>query len=363
MSSAASAAWSLGAGIGSSANESGAVGAATVALGWRTSAGIVGFHSELTGFIPAEGEGLDLNMTRGRHRGIATLHIGKRSDDHGINLSFDAGARHSGGQPFRLDAPRFGAAPLQTIHGKIGTTLRFGGDEVSLGIPLTFRSEATRWDVGPLKAATGQTFSLGLGMVPNIRDSVFGSIDIIRAQAEHTNFESRAVLSSTGGISDDGRVADEFRKVTVAGGVTDLTFYDRHALGTFDAHIGYSWLESDQADRTLETRGVDFKLATNLQVGEPGDSTTFGFGFARDPNRSADGSRLISEWRLEISGKRDHGQTELGARGGLSSQSVVVKSRRQWRTNWHADSLRHSARRVLQASAQLSSRWLPRVEL
>ncbi len=320
-----SAAWSLGAGVGSSDGESGGIGAGTLALGWRSPILIIGGRSEFTGFISAEGDGFDLSTSRGHHDVFAAAHLGDRRDDYGIHFTLDGTARHSGGQPFRLDAPRYGTAPLKTMNGAVGATLRFGDDELALAVPVSYRGEETRWDAGPLRSATGQKFSLGLGVMPNTKDAVRGTIDLIRAEVEHTRFGSRAVLSSAvlssadvADVADDGFIADEYRKVTVAGGVKEVTFYDRTDLGTFDFHIGYSWLESDVGAETIKAGGVDFKLGTNLQFGKPGDSSRFGFAVARDPNRSADGSRLLSEWRLEISSEHDRDHTEIGVRGGLS---------------------------------------------
>ena len=63
---------------------------------------------------------------------------------------------------------------------------------------------------------------------------------------------------------------------------------------------------------------LDFRLGMNLVLGKPGDSSRIGFAVSRDPNRSANGSRVVSDWRAEISSDYDHKNLDLGVRGGLS---------------------------------------------
>lgn len=186
-----------------------------------------------------------------------------------------------------------------------------------IGMPVKVRAERTDWADGPLAAVESHALTIGLGAQADEHE-IRRFSNMFGVTVEHARFEQRIASAAKVGVLAP---ADAFRKVFVGfDGDTVLLFRDKkeRLLASIQARIGWSWLESDRTDKTIRDNALDVRVGVHGKIGKPNELFTLGLGYGRDPNRSADGRRLIADWRLELRSALELERAEIRVHGALS---------------------------------------------
>lgn len=311
---------SIGGGFGTASDMSGsgAVGAAVLGLGSRRAHWLLQLRSEVSGPIADDRGGDAARELRGRHRARAIYRL---RDDRGpgATLELDARARHAGEQGFRLAPLRLGRAPVVAgslaVGGRLEPWSDFG-DSVFY-VPVRYTAERIRWRSGaPVTEAKSDGLTMGVGFGPEEREGIAGGIDFIRGTVRHTEISrSPATAAAANGSARADTAA--IREVALSTGIDELIMYDRKVLMSVTARYGWTWLETDVPG--LEDSMFTMNTAMHLRRGKtPDRSGRVGFGIARVPGHTADGSVLTADWRLELSVDQQSDRLGLSARGALS---------------------------------------------
>ena len=310
----------LGVGAASHGREmgSGPSVAGSLALGFGCDCGMVGARSDLWGSA-TDMEELELADLRGRHQLIGVAGWGKRRRSGG-RIVIDGNVAHSGRQPLRLQTAAFGSARQVRADGSAEVAIKFGEemfDDDSISFHVAAEGAAVKWlDDGPAERANTAAMSMGFGSVLDERESVRGRIDLIKAKVAHTRIEPTPnVPAATDPLG--GRLG-EVRQVHVRAGIDEVTMYDRELLGTLTAYAGWAWQEADTATRQLRDNQFELKLAGNFKFASRESTNRIGIGIGREPTFAADGQRLISDQRVELSGDHETERIALAARGAIS---------------------------------------------
>jgi len=298
---------SFGLGFGTVGDDRGATATSHVTAGIDNETFTVVARSELTGFGPAADH---LELQRGRHEALALLHVG---GDLGFVLSLGGVVEHGDAR---------GLAPLRLSGGRRTTgdataeaQMMFDPDhDESFAFSVRGTAGGTRWASGA--AANRLGLGLAFGYAPNDHELPRGMLDFIHARVEHTALgSSRALAATTGALG-----SDEVRRVEVGLGAHEMTLNIDHELAAvINADFGWSWL---QADTPAGQLAIDM-FRMQLGVGATWRArhtrlTHVGLGIGREPDHTADGSRLVKDWRLEMSGGVESRRLVLAARGGIS---------------------------------------------
>jgi hypothetical protein len=142
-------------------------------------------------------------------------------------------------------------------------------------------------------------------------------LDLVRGKVEHARIDRPVALAGAVG----GRRNTEVRVVEVGLGAHDFTMHiDRELKAVIAADIGWSWLEADTPVGTLSSNLYRMRLsaAGTFRERRKGRLLHMGFAFARQPDYTADGARIVADWRLELEGGIEARRFSALARGGLS---------------------------------------------
>lgn len=296
----------LAIGAGSNDGQSDAVGTATLVLGKRTDHVVVAATSELTG------AGLDL--VRGRHRGLLEVKLDDGDDELRGVVTVEGGIDH--GKAPALAPVHLGPGQRDNADAAVQTLLVFGPEKDDTTWVLAVKGEAgaTRWSDVAIDGADRRALGLGWGRTPLDGEIPRGTIDLVRGRVEHASIR-RPIAAAASAPLDA-----EVRTVELGLGADDLTFHvDREILAVIAVDLGWTWLEADTATGPIADNLFRMRLSSGLRWRTERDQLrSLGIAIARVPDYTADGQRLVSDVRTELSGAMETPRVVLGARGGIS---------------------------------------------
>lgn len=304
----------LGAGTGQREGNSTSFGIASLTLGVK----VPGLSLAATSSVSADRGALSgsENRLRGYHRALAIKRIGDSGNERDAQLALEAWMRHSGPRRFRLDAPRFGSAPMQTHGASLTARLRLmHHSNFGLSLPIKYSTENISWS--QLTAfSTIHALSTGLGFAPSRSGDVRGTIDALRGRVEHRRYGGSVAARKAYGTTGPQH---SFRKASVGIGTTDYVFREgSYTLLSATAHLGWSWLELQHGAMTSHNRSLDLFMAGHMRWGRPEHQSRLGLALARTPSATADGSSMLLNSRIELTGNVEQEQFDIGVRAGLS---------------------------------------------
>lgn len=304
---------SFGLGFGRLGDTPGSVGMVAGAAGIDTGTILAAARSELLGWAATRDE---LAIERGRHRGLVQV---KTGEELGLVLSLSGALEHG-------DAP--GLAPVHLGGGRRTTGDSLGEvmwllDPDDESFAFTARGEAgrTAWHGG--RRADRRALALAFGLSPNDDELPHGMVDLVRGRVEHTRIAAPVAFAAGTGLLD----TSEVRRVDVGIGVHDLTLNIDHELAAvIVTDFGWSWLEADSATGHLADSLFRLELGagTRWRDRRRGRLVQLGLGLGRDPSHTPDGERLVSDWRLELSGHVETRRLLFGAAGGIGWLSQLA---------------------------------------
>jgi len=301
---------SIGVGYGRFDDDDRATTVGTLAVGKRTERMVALASSEL---VVA---GRDL--FRGHHRGLIEL---RTEEDHegGIGGAVTLQTAIDHGEARGLAPVKLGPGRHDTAGVGAEALLDLGAekDDFVWVAELFADGGATRWhDTPEVDRAYRRSLGLGFGRRPADGELPRGAIDLIRGRVEHVTIERPITAAAAGRIGDT-----DVRIVELGLGAHDLTLLiDRELLAVISADIGWSWLEADTASGRLEDNMFRMRLATAMkwQTRHHAGERRLGVAIAREPGYTANGQRLVTDWRAELEyGLEDH-KYVLSASGGIS---------------------------------------------
>jgi hypothetical protein len=298
----------VGLGAGDVDGNRSAVVALEVAAGLETDTVLAVARSELAGWGATR---RDLALLRGRHRALVQL---KTGEDLGLVVALGGTLDH--GVPRGLAPIRLGAGPRSAADVR-GEVMWFMDPDDDESFAFAVRGDAGRVDWAGDRGSNRRALTLAFGYAPNDDELPRGMLDLVRGRVEHTRVEMPVALAAVGG----GRGTADVRRVDVGLGVHDLTLHIDHELAAvIVADLGWSWLQADTLGGVLADTlfrldlGAGFKLRDRRKA----RLMNVGLGIAREPTHTADGQRLVSDWRFELAGAIENRRLVLGARGGIA---------------------------------------------
>jgi hypothetical protein len=254
----------------------------------------------------------------GSHRLLATAAVGGERGT-GADSAVDARIDHTGADRLVLDRISRGPIAYTDARARVRLGLRriwkgTGVDGAGIYLPIEYEVGRVGYDFAepgaPVRAATSRGIHIGLG--PRFYDRhVLGGWMAYSYHRTTTEIGTTpAAAAAAAEAMDSG--APRIRKTEGRIGARDMTFYEGDKLlVSGSAYYGWTWLRAVGTERAsnLFTMKYAFHVA--------GRHTRVGFGFARQGSHTADGGRLLADWRLEASaGYR-------GERGGGSIRAVA----------------------------------------
>lgn len=258
----------------------------------------------------------------GSHRVILDAGVGSTRGRMGVESQLDASVDHTGADRLAVDRISRGPIPYADTRAKARLALRKtfrsrSANGSGMIVPLEYEVGRVGYDFSdtsaPVRASTKRAFHTGLGTRFYDDHIVGGWIEMLGVSRSTTEIARR-----------DSPMPDiRIRNTTVRVGLRDFTIYKGGEMAiSAEAYYGWSWLRDLDSGR--ETNLLNLKYGVKMR----GKRTTVGFGLARRGSHTADGGRLVQDWRLELSG------SHRLERGGASARAIA---------NWINDEERSGA--------------------
>ncbi len=288
-------------------------GSGWLALGTRAGPVIAAVRGDLA----ASPHGL-----RGRH--AALIEARTANHDKGLGGVVTLRGRLDHGERPGLTPVHLGPLPGASAMTEVDGALQVGVDDLAFALVTTVHAGIgrDRWEAGPVDRADRVTGGLGLGLAPTATNRR-GVIDVVRVRVEHATRMARGAGATAARPGPSGSVVGETksRAVEIGLGTTELSFYsDRTSHAVFTTDVGWTWLELDTPEGRLADNALRVELGAAVRWRIDGDDAVrqFGLAAARTPTHSADGRRLVGDWRAELLAHVDHWRFVVGGRGGVS---------------------------------------------
>ena len=277
-----------------------------------SAAGGVGMRDALQLGFSTELVGERDRFTRGRHRALAAI-AGGEDDDFGFKLAV-TGALDHGLAP--------GLAPIAHGGGRRVIASGHATGLVQLGkekndfvwvAALDAELGASYFEDATIERSERRSGGLALGRAPIDGELPRGRIDVIRGRVEHVAITRPIAAAAAPAMADGVRI------VELGLGPKELTFHiDREMLTVLDVDFGWSWLEAGAV------RDDMFRMRLASSIGWIGrtERQKIGVAIAREPTHSADGQRIVSEWRTALATSAERKRFVIDAAGGISWGSV-----------------------------------------
>ncbi|HUS33323.1 MAG TPA: hypothetical protein VMZ53_32695 [Kofleriaceae bacterium] len=286
----------------------------------------LGYHSDsLTAAWRSELYGLSGRGVRGRHRGLVQGRI-LIGGDFGLVETVSANAEH--GDARALAPVRTGPSERASGEAAVEVLVPLGKKKSDLQMVIVAGASygGTAWethDAPTLDSENHNTTMIGIAAAPADGELPRGRIDIVRL-----NIEGQRVRFRPGVMPIDmtqpigpGNGGAETRHIDVLVGAKDMTLYiDHEMFAVFDAYLGGSWVEAENAAGTINDSLFNMRFATALKWKPKSDGDTRGLGvnISRNPTTTPDAQRILAEVRFELASSIESDSMLFGARAGIS---------------------------------------------
>jgi hypothetical protein len=307
----------VGVGYGRTGDRSGTASQLVAALGWKDRKFIVGARSELTAFDDA--------VARGHH--TLLVHVDNFRDDmDGPRAGLDITGAIDHGEARGLAPVQLGTGVRESAEVKAeGHIAVSKGRDANWVLGLRGELGGTQWHDATVATASRRAVGVSYGATPGDGELPRGTFDVLRGRIEDTTIATSQAVALGGSVGPLSHAT--IRTSTVSVGLHDFTLHiDRELMGVVDMNLGWAWMESD-TDRALGTDMFRMKLATHLKWWTEGchdGPRRLGIAIAREPGFTADGRRLVGDWRAQVATGFENTRGRFDVRGGISWLTPVT---------------------------------------